>query len=1276
MWRDAFAPAKLPNWQRELHMRPSCRYSSPLSVLLLCVLARLSSPALGDVVISEIHYNPSAAGAEYLELTNTGVRAVDLTGWRFVRGIRFEFPSILLPAGGRLLVCQDVNAVAALFSLDSAFLLGNYAGSLSNGGETLLLEDAASNPLERLAYDDDVPWDPSADGSGASLQRVCLTFAADNPLNWSAAPPAPLVPSALSECPPPIAPPTVSFSEINYHPFLDRDLTDEFVELTNVTAAAVNLRGYSFSDGIEFEFTEDLILEPGGRVVVCRDVDHMRLRFGVENSVGNFAGTLSNDGERLTLVRPDGAIVDTIAYRDEGDWPVAADGIGRSLEKIDLNAVSDSPAAWLDAGIGDLSVWRSAQAVGIARARTNVVFYIRGEGEFLIDNVRLVDSRDPETNLLANSDFAVGSDGWEFGGNHAETFWDSTAGADGGGALRVIATDTGNGSSNTVRTRSTVELETRGPLYVLQFDYRYVGGDKRLVARQPSAIASSGIFFELGEGVLMTAGGPNSVALDGLPPLVNEIERFPRQPRSTDVVWVTARVTSASPLEVLDIIFNVNDAEEHTTLPMRDDGAHGDGAAGDGIFGVELPPQPHDSAVAFRIVAVDVDGRSRISPLESDPSLRHGYYVNDVQLGPGGLEIYTLLRRGPRVTPRSAISGLSCETYRPVAFAYRGDLYYNVELRQRGQSVCNSRKPYLKVRFRRGRDFQKQHKINLQSLWTDKSLVRENMAWETFQELGFPACKEKHVRLHANGAYVGLYADLEHPDSRFLDRNRLNPTGNLYKAVASVEQRHASYSGPYEKKTNENGDFSDLAEFIDSMHLTASEDLLAFFQARVDEDRMIDYVVGQAFINNGDFPHKNHYLYHDPDTDRWMPLVWDIDLSFGKNWSAEFGGVLHDGMSTPGLNPWFLNGGGPGTGNQLLDKFFGEAGDFYRRALAVRLWDVLQEKYRQEVFDDKTSCFIDLLVLEQERDIDEWGRSAPAGDLSAPAEFLPNIDRVLEHTAGRRPFLIDRVNEWLPVAGHDRLKITEVMFNPPGSDDVTEFLEMWNPDDREIDISGWHVEGLGYTFPDGTRVSGGEIFVLAKDPDAFRAAYSGVQRVLGPYSGGLDNDGEILRLKDGGPGYPATIDFLRYGDRDAWPHLADGFGHSLELTDIHATRDNDVPHHWQASTSLGGSPGAMTAPIVEPIVFRRGDANGDLILSVSDPITILLFLYRGEADRVSCELAADVNADDEVAMGDAIHLLQYLFTRPDLTIPSPGPGECLPAPPDRCGESNCWVRRF
>jgi len=1241
-----------------------------------------ATPSSLAVVINEINYHPPGdEPLEFIELHNpTGKEAV-IGGWLLSRGVRFQFPrGAVIPPGGYIVVCENPEALAEAFGLAPEDLYSWGAFHLENGGERVELRAGDGTLVDSVRYDSLPPWPVAADGEGPSLGRLCAAADANLPNNWGAFDPTPLGPNGGGACPPPpILPAGVAITEIHYHPLGDRDSSLEFVEITNISGGLIDLTGYRFTQGIQFQFPEGLLLPAGGRLAVCRNEAALRSSFSAVNTIGNFVGQLSNDGERITLVDGEGNLVDSVRYEDQGDWSPAADGMGFSLEKMVPGAPSDDPASWTDSGAYDQQSetgWETVAVTGPATS-SRLYFYIEEPGEFLIDNVSLVNLADPDKNLIPNGTFDNGIDPWYGTGNHADSRWSQ----DQNGvffdepALHLISRGTGTGSSNAVRVETVEELD-RSPdvTYRLSFSYRHISGSKKLVARLSVSTPSRGIYWKLG-GMgkdTVTPGEPNISERSVLPPFVSGLNRLPRQPFSTEEVTITARVRG----QVERVILTAELAGGTQTFTMRDDGNSDDGEPGDGLYGVILPPQPHNTAVTFSI-RVEGPGGTRTFPARTDPQKYFGYYVSDYQVE-SPLPIFTILVPG---NPRSFASSLSCSSYRRCSFAYKGDLYYNVYIRARGQSVCRSYKRFMKLKFHRGHEFQGVRKLNLQSLWTDKSLIREHMAWETFADLDNPACFHYFIRLHANGSYFGLYAAMEHPDARFLKRVGLDPEGNLYKAVASREER----DGRYEKETNENGDFSDIRAFLNELHDTPSSGLLAFFQRSVNPDIIINYQAANVIVNNRDYPHKNHFLYHDPGTDRWFPIVWDVDLTFGKRWDGNYGGVLNDKMDNPGISPWYTtNVRGEGRGNHLLDKFFYQSGSYYRRAYLVRLWDAIQEKYTIEKFEEKISALRDLLWEEQLEDFAAWGRSPPtANDPTAPAEFDPNLDRVRQHIRVRRQYLLEYLADREKFTGHDRVKITEIMYNPPGPENA-EFLELWNNTGRPIDISGWKIEGLeeelsdgtvlDFGFPQGTRLDTDEVIIVAKDPETFRSLYTFSGRVFGPYPGNLSNAGERICVRDAGPGYPAVIDLVIYNDRPPWPIEADGVGHSLELFDVEPNLDNDHAEAWRASLSPGGSPGVIHRPGDEVIRFTRGNCNGDGRIDISDAVALLRYLFAGAAEP-PCLDGCDVNGDQSVQIADAIALLQYLFLPQGFSIPPPAPGQCYPAREGFCNQTNCVPAR-
>lgn len=170
----------------------------------------------------------------------------------------------------------------------------------------------------------------------------------------------------------------VIISEIMYHP-LGEDDREEFVELLNHSDEAVSMKGWSLGPGVRFEFP-DVMVRAGGRVVVAADLGVFSKRYPeAELVVGNWAGRLSNGGERLELRDARGVLRSWVEYSDDGDWAerilgaidhghrgwewfTLADGGGRSLELI-------NPA--LDNRVG--ANWAPSRVEGGTPGRVNSV---------------------------------------------------------------------------------------------------------------------------------------------------------------------------------------------------------------------------------------------------------------------------------------------------------------------------------------------------------------------------------------------------------------------------------------------------------------------------------------------------------------------------------------------------------------------------------------------------------------------------------------------------------------------------------------------------------------------------------------------------------------------------------------------------------------------------------------------------------------------------------------------------------------------------------------
>ena len=135
----------------------------------------------------------------------------------------------------------------------------------------------------------------------------------------------------------------VTFNEVNFNPPGSQD--GEWIELHNQMAVNVDLSGWSLANGVEFTFANGTIIPAGGFLVVAKNPATASLS-GVSGVLGPFAGNLSNGGETLDLLSRSGRLMDRLAYGDNGEWPVAADGVGATLVKRQPGSASENAANW------------------------------------------------------------------------------------------------------------------------------------------------------------------------------------------------------------------------------------------------------------------------------------------------------------------------------------------------------------------------------------------------------------------------------------------------------------------------------------------------------------------------------------------------------------------------------------------------------------------------------------------------------------------------------------------------------------------------------------------------------------------------------------------------------------------------------------------------------------------------------------------------------------------------------------------------------------------
>jgi hypothetical protein len=279
-----------------------------------------SQPPNLFIGIGATEFNPVSGkqDEEYIQLANTNLIAVDISGWRLSGGVQHTFKpgTVILPTN--VMYCSP-NVVAFRARTVSPkggerlFVQGNYSGRLSAWGESLTLIDDTGRLVSSNSYV----------GAPSDVQRYLrVTELMYNPS------PAPAIHGD--------------------------DQQFEYVELKNTSpTVTLNLTNVRLIAGIEFNFTGGAMttLAPGQRVLLVRNLAAFTARHGSGLPVaGQFTGALDNAGETLRLDDATGEKVLEFAYNNA--WHPITDGLGFSL------VILDESAPWQT--WGDRLSWRAS----------------------------------------------------------------------------------------------------------------------------------------------------------------------------------------------------------------------------------------------------------------------------------------------------------------------------------------------------------------------------------------------------------------------------------------------------------------------------------------------------------------------------------------------------------------------------------------------------------------------------------------------------------------------------------------------------------------------------------------------------------------------------------------------------------------------------------------------------------------------------------------------------------------------------------------------------
>jgi hypothetical protein len=608
--------------------------------------------AIEDVVLNEIMYHPLDKDPkdEYVELYNRGSQPVDLTGWSFTDGIRFELPSgTVIAPDAYLVVAREPEHIREVYGLPPGQVLGpdekgrEKFGILSDQGERVTLTDKLGNAADTVRYFEGGEWSHWADGGGSSLELI-------DPFQQNAAAQAWDASDDSAKSP---------VKEYSYtgvytagEPELHLLLTGSGITLVDNVKVATTVSSLdnptAHVDWKEVWRYFKGTLEPSEPITAWRQVDFddstwlsggAILGFGdldeatvLDDMQGNYISFYVRKDFQLSNPRAVENLVLEVEY-DDGyvaylNGTEVASGNMPAGRSFDTKAIASKEKAKEQIDLtGKKDLLLSGKNVVAFQVHNQTITGNDARFQARLSSGRLVSTEGP--NLVKDGLFETDAykANWTIQGTHVRSGRTAQDPLDGAGSLKIVSTGAGDNKVNRIETSNAgFAAPTPRTPYRVSFLAKWVVGSPSLLthgAYQPStpaAIASS-TRLEVPQR-LGTPGAINSVTARqiaqtgsrNLGPVISKVGQSPALPAGNVPVQVHARVEDPDGVSSVTLNYSFDTPRPPgdaglLSLPMED-------PDGDGIYTAEIPGQALKKRVVYHIVAIDSKGQQGRFPID------------------------------------------------------------------------------------------------------------------------------------------------------------------------------------------------------------------------------------------------------------------------------------------------------------------------------------------------------------------------------------------------------------------------------------------------------------------------------------------------------------------------------------------------------------------------------------------------------------------------------------------------------------------------------------
>jgi regulation of enolase protein 1 (concanavalin A-like superfamily) len=757
----------------------------------------------------------------------------------------------------------------------------------------------------------------------------------------------------------------IVINELMYDPISGND-DDQYIELYNKGTNTVNLAGWQLLSAVTFTFPS-INIAPNGCVVVGRNVTNLFAKYpnlSSGNTVGNYSGKLSHNGELLVLSMPQTLYTNTpitvaedqVAYGTGGRWGEWSSGGGSSLELKDLRSNHRLASNWADSDETQKSVWTDIETTGVLDNGDNYDSWIDyaqigllDVGECLVDNIE-VDYNG--TNYVSNGTFETGTNGWTFQGDMVRSSLENT-GYVSSHSLHIRCSDRIWTGVNSCEMALNTNSLAAGMTATLRFKARWLHGwPEALMRLNGNWLEATGplpVPNNLG-----TPGMPNSQYVTNAGPAIYNVTHNPPVPAANQNVLVTTQVHDPNGVQNLTLYYRLDPATTYTAVPMLDNGTGGDAVPGDGVFSATIPGQAANQIVAFYISATDGLGAATRFPAiragDNEPVRECVVMFGDGNPA-GSFGVYHLWITQTNVNRWASLSDLSNE-FTDGTMVNGNRVIYDMEGRFAGSpyhqgfdtpsgNLCHYKWEFNDDdKFLGATSFNKIHQPG-NGPGDDASLQREQIANSFERALGVPWLNRRFVAVYVNGNRRGiLMEDAQTPDSDMVKEHFPNdrdgflykmqpwfefgpaPSGNsipfnnnawcalnLFTTTGSVKKTaRYRYNFEIRRTPDSDNDFTNVFSLVDAANNAGSPNFVANMENMANMENWMRVFAANHAAGNwdsiGSQNGQNLYGYIGTLDTKYTLLMFDFNIVLGN--SSSWG---------PGQNLFTINGADQGMAN-------------------------------------------------------------------------------------------------------------------------------------------------------------------------------------------------------------------------------------------------------------------------------------------------------------------------------------------------------------------------